>query len=172
MSQLNFTIQEAQKKDAPALINYVKRVADETNFLTFDSSEFNKTIEEEAQIIESHRLAKNQLFILAKLDHQIIGMLNVNANRKKRLAHIGEFGVSVLQAYWNKGVGGSLVDYMIDWAIKSGVIRKLNLTVSADNESAIQLYKNKGFEMEGRISRDIQLDGVFYDTFKMGLLID
>jgi len=172
MSNIEITIQKAKKTDAFALIEYVKKVADETNFLTFDSSEFNKTVEEEERIIEEHNSVKNQIFILAKFDEKIIGILNVGSSRKKRLEHIGEFGLSVLKAYWNKGVGDSLMKYMIDWAKESGIIRKLNLRVSVNNESAIRLYKKNGFQIEGTIIRDIKLNDTFQDTYQMGLLID
>ena len=169
---MEITIQEAKKKDATALIQFVQKVANETNFLTFDSSEFNKTVEEEEQIIEDHLQAKNQIFILAKLDGQIIGILNVQSSKKKRLEHIGHFGVSVLKQYWNKGVGSLLVQSMIDWAKESGIIRKLNLRVSVNNELAIRLYKKHGFTVEGIIKRDLKLNDKFEDTYQMGLLID
>jgi len=172
MGNNEIIIQEAKKADAVALIEYVKKVADETDFLTFDSSEFNKTIEEEERIIETHGIAKNQIFILAKLNDKIIGILNVESNRKKRLEHIGEFGVSVLKEFWNKGVGDCLVKYMINWAKETGVIRKLNLKVSVNNKSAIRLYTKNGFQIEGKISRDIKLNDIFQDTYQMGLLID
>ena len=65
-------IQKAKKDDAIAIIEYVRTVADETDFLTFDSSEFNKTVEEEQQIIEEHNSTKNKLFIIAKLDNNCL----------------------------------------------------------------------------------------------------
>jgi len=172
MNKLEIKIREAEKKDAHKLIQYVKQVADETDFLTFDSGEFNKTIEEEEQIIEQHKLAKNQIFIIALLDKKIIGMLNVNSSKRKRLEHIGEFGMSVLKEYWNQGVGGSLLRYMINWAKKGDVINKINLKVLVENESAIRLYKRNGFILEGTLKRDIKLNNNFHDTYQMGLLID
>lgn len=171
-NNFKISIHVAKKADAPELIIDVKKVADETDFLTFDSSEFNKTIEEEERIIEEHNSAKNQLFIIAKLDDKVIGMLNVHSSKRKRLEHIGEFGISVLKEYWNKGVGNALMTYTINWAKESGVIKKLNLRVLVTNESAISLYKKKGFKIEGTISRDVKINDSFYDTYQMGLLID
>lgn len=172
MNKLEIIIQEAEKKDAAALIQYVRQIADETDFLTFDSSEFNKTIEEEELIIEQHKMAKNRIFIIAFLNNKIIGILNVNSSKKKRLEHIGEFGMSVLKEYWNQGVGGSLLKFMINWAEKSDVIKKLNLKVLVENESAIRLYKKNGFILEGTVRRDIKLNDSFHDTYQMGLLIN
>jgi len=172
LSDNKITIEIAKKEDASALIEYVKKVADVTNFLTFDSSEFNKTIEEEERIIEAHDLAKNQLFIVAKLENKIIGMLNVQSINKRRLEHIGVLGMSVLKEFWKKGAGGSLLNYKVCWAKEGGVIKKLNLKVLLNNESAIRLYMKHGFIIEGRISKDIKLKDGFQETYQMGLLVN
>ena len=172
MNNKEIYIQEAEKKHAAELIEYTKKVGDETDFLTFQGSEFNKTIEEEQAIIEQHKLAKNRIFILAILNNEIIGILNVNSSQKKRLKHVGEFGISVLKAHWSKGVGGLLMKYMIDWAKESGIIRKLNLKVLVANDAAIKLYKKFGFEVEGLIKRDFYIKNKFQDTLIMGLIID
>lgn len=165
-------IQEAEKKHAAALIEYVKKVSDETDYLTFGSNEFKKSIEEEEAIIEHHKLARNRIFILAIMNDEIVGILNVNASPKKRLEHIAEFGLSVLKVHWNKGVGTLLLKYLITWAKENEVIRKVNLKVLTTNESAIKLYKKLGFEVEGLIKRDFYLNKEFQDSLVMGLIID
>ena len=49
-------------------------------------------------------------------------------------------------------------------------LRRVELTVYADNEAAQQLYRKFGFEVEGRM-RDFALrDGVFVDTVSMARL--
>jgi len=46
-------------------------------------------------------------------------------------------------------------------------LRRVELTVYADNEAAHNLYRKFGFEVEGRL-RDYALrDGVFVDTLSM-----
>jgi len=165
-------IRETRKEDASRLIKYVKKVADETNFLTFSAAEFKVTVEQEAQILEKYSAAKNQIYLVAMADEEIIGILNVGSSHKKRLKHIGEFGMSVLKEYWRKGVGKALLKYMLDWAKETGVLRKINLKVSTKNEAAIHLYKSFHFEIEGMIKRDLYVNNEFGDTYQMGLLID
>ena len=50
------------------------------------------------------------------------------------------------------GVGGALVDAVITWARSIGV-RRLLLDVADSNAPAIALYKSKGFEPNGEVSR-------------------
>jgi len=57
----------------------------------------------------------------------------------------------VAPAWRSKGVGGALVDAVIDWARSSNVDRLL-LDVVDDNNPAIALYARKGFEPNGEVS--------------------
>jgi len=165
-------IREADAADAAAMIDYVQTVAGETDFLTFGPGEFKITPEDEEQIIAAHRRYDNQVFLLAEAGGRLVGMLNVSASQKPRLRHIGEFGLTVLREYWGNGIGAALMQAMLDWAGASGVIRKINLTVQAENDTAIRLYERFGFETEGRLRRDLFVNGVYYDAFIMGKLID
>lgn len=168
----NLVIREAIAADASALIEYVNKVAGESNFLTFGVGDFKKTVEEEKIIIEEHSNAENRIFLVAELNGEIAGLLNVNASSKPRMKHIGDFGVTVRKDHWGKGIGSSLIEVMLEWAKSSGVIRKINLNVQANNEAAIALYKKFGFEIEDTIRRDLFIDGKFYDAYAMGILID
>ena len=62
-----------------------------------------------------------------------------------------------------------MLDVLIDWARKSGSVKKINLRVRTDNTRAIQLYERKGFVHEGTISREVVLDDTYFDRHWMGL---
>jgi RimJ/RimL family protein N-acetyltransferase len=81
-------------------------------------------------------------------------------------------GISVRKAYWNLGIGYEMLDFLIKWAKDSGVVRKIDLLVRSDNQNAIRLYEKLGFKQEGLITRNFCIDGKFYDSLYMGLLID
>ncbi|MEL7124190.1 MAG: hypothetical protein AAFO07_32440 [Bacteroidota bacterium] len=58
-------IREASRSDASDMIQFVKQVGDETDFLTFEGSQFNKSEQEEITIIQEHKDRPNQIFLLA-----------------------------------------------------------------------------------------------------------
>ncbi len=165
-------IRRATKADAQSLIDYVKQVATETDFLTIGAGDFKFTVAQEEQFIEEHNSTANQIFLVAELNQKIVGLLNVSASQKPRLMHIGDFGITVLKEHWHKGIATALIQAMLNWAKASGVIRKINLTVQANNEAAIKLYKKFGFEKEGTIKRGSFANGAFFDDYVMGILID
>jgi len=165
-------IREGNGNDASRVIEYIERVAGESDYLTFGEGEFNTSIEEEARFIEACRKNQNSLFLIAEWRGEIIGCLTFSGGNHNRIGHYGEFGVTVLKRYWGQGVGRILIRYLINWARASHIIRKINLKVRTDNIKAINLYKKLGFVMEGNISRFFYHKGKFYDVYVMGLEID
>jgi len=165
-------IRKALEYDANELVNYLDSISKESDYLTFGEGELGRTIEQEEEFIKITNNKNNSLFIVAEMDGKIIGNLNFQAGQRKRIAHTGEFGVSVLKEYWGNGIGKELIKYLIEWSKNSGLIRKINLRVRTDNTIAIKLYKKFGFLEEGIIKRDFLIDNKFYDSLSMGLLID
>lgn len=166
------TIRTAIKEDALNLIYYISKIGGESDFLTFGENEFDMTVEKEEAIIESHIGVENKLFIIAEIENKIVGSLNYSGGSRTRTKHTGEFGVSVGKEYWGLGIGKELIKYMIDWAIESNVVKKINLRVREDNKIAIDLYTKLGFKKEGIITRDFYIDGEYYNSIFMGLELD
>ncbi|AAK79384.1 RimJ/RimL family protein N-acetyltransferase [Clostridium acetobutylicum] len=165
-------VREVLKEDDLGMIEYLKKIAEESNFLTFGKGEVKKSVLEEREFIENAIKNKTSLFIVAESEGKIIGNLNFSTGENSRVRHTGEFGVSVLKEYWGLGVGRKLIMNLIAWSKKNHIVRKINLRVRTDNYRAIKLYESLGFVNEGTIKRDFLIDGEFYDSFSMGLCID
>lgn len=166
----HLVIREAEASDAALLLAYFERVSGETSFLSFGPGEFEMTEAEEAVYLDRCRGAANCLYVLAFVDQTLAGTLSCASSNRKRLIHVAEFGITVSRACWGKGVGDALMDSMLDWAKASGIIKKINLKVRADNAPAIKLYKKKGFEVEGVLKKENFVDGVYHDLLHMGVL--
>lgn len=165
-------IRKATKSDARALVEYLDIIGGESDFLTFSEGEFGRSVEEEEKFIANALKKENALFIIAEINGKIVGNLNFSGGIRQRVAHVGEFGVSVLKEYWGNGIGELLTNYLISWSKDSGIIRKINLRVRTDNKAGICLYKKLGFLEEGILKRDFLINGKFHDSILMGLLIN
>ena len=75
----------------------------------------------------------------------------------------------VQKQYWGSGIGSHLIDVLLEWAMSTQIIKKINCRVRIDNQYAILLYERKGFVIEGTIKNEIFLNGKFYDLYHMGL---
>jgi RimJ/RimL family protein N-acetyltransferase len=165
-------IREARGSDASRILEFLNTISSESDFLTFGQGEFVMSVEQEEDFLNNIAKQNNALFIVAESKSEIIGTASFSGGSRARISHTGELSVSILKEYWGNGIGTELVKHMIDWCKQSGVIRKINLIVRNDNLSAIHIYKKLGFTEEGAITRELQIDGRFYDALFMGYKID
>lgn len=165
-------IREAAQSDAKSIIDYVHRIAGESNNLTFGEGEFKVTVSQEEDMIQKVSKADNKLFLVVIKDEEVIGNLSFMGGNRPRTRHMGDLGMTVLKSYWGQGIGGALLNYLIEWSENNPIIRKINLQVKVDNENAIKLYERFNFKNEGCIERFFLIDGEFFDAYSMGLLID
>ena len=165
-------IRRAEPDDAAAILAYLARAGGETVNLSFGPEGPGFSEEEERAYLTHTAAADNSLAIVVVAEQGIVGALTFDGGRRARLRHTGEVGISVLQAYAGVGLGRALLEYLLAWAERSGVVRKINLKVRADNLSAIRLYERMGWAHEGRTSRDTLIDGQFSDCLLMGREID
>ncbi len=171
-NDLRLIIRNAEENDAERIIEYIQKVSTESNNLSFGEGEFNISVDEEKKLISSVKDTSNCLFILGIIDNRIVSVLNFNGGKRARLLHVGEFGITVLKEFWGLGIGRLMLQFMINWARESKLIRKINLRARIDNYSAIELYKKIGFKEEGILIRDMMVNGEFVDSIIMGLCID
>ncbi|MFB1082613.1 N-acetyltransferase family protein [Jeotgalibacillus sp. JSM ZJ347] len=169
--QQNFMIRRATEEDAEGLIDHVKQILTENaDKMGTSPSEFSVTVEEEKGWIRSHE--ERGVVLVAVMDDQIIGMLNFRLSSMKKFSHQGMFGMSVQEAYANQGIGRKLLEALFEWAKQDGRVEKISLEVFADNERAIHLYKDVGFEEEGRKRKHVKFGPDHYvDELIMGKFI-
>jgi RimJ/RimL family protein N-acetyltransferase len=162
-------IREAEGKDAGFVLDFLKNICAETDFLTFGPGEFLISEVEEYEYLEKCRHSDSCVYLLALVEDKIIGALWFQGGARPRTRHAGELGTAVLQTYWGLGVGSFLIDALLEWCRKSKNICKLNLRVRTDNHRAINLYQQKGFLVEGTLRKDFFVSGIYYDNLWMGL---
>lgn len=167
---MNYIIREADIEDAENVIEYIKIVSDETDFLISDSSERKFTVKKEKEFLQNIQSSILEKIFLFEIENKIVGMCSIEGINKIRIKHRVDLAITVLKNYWGNKIGEKLIDYAIDYC-KSNSIKKIELTVRIDNERALKLYKKFGFEIEGEIKKFIYLDGNYYNCYFMGLLL-
>lgn len=165
-------VRSATKQDAPLILDLSKGVIGEEIYQLTSGSEFKMTIEAEEKWIESHLTNPNHIILVAEMSSKIVGLLDFSNGHRQRIAHTGEFGMSVEKEFRDQGIGSLLLQVLIEWATQNKTIEKIGLNVHSNNERAIALYKNMGFEIEGIRKRDLKYgDGQYVDTTVMGRFV-
>ena len=166
-------IREAEPGDAVELVTFLNRVSLETDFTSLDGDGTLLTGEEMEVFLNKQASWDNQITLLAFLNGKIAGLVNITADQRKRVRHIGDLFIVIGKRYWNNGLGSLLLEEAIEWAQASGILRRLQLTVQTRNQAAVHLYQKHGFVIEGRQERGAYIEeGDFIDVYLMGRLID
>jgi RimJ/RimL family protein N-acetyltransferase len=72
--------------------------------------------------------------------------------------------------FWNKGVGEETARLAVEYGFERLNLRRIDLGVFAEHESAVRCYEKVGFRVEGRMREDLFQDGRYKDRLWMGLL--
>jgi L-phenylalanine/L-methionine N-acetyltransferase len=110
------------------------------------------------------------VLLLAEVDGEVVGNAGLHPEAARRRIHAAHIGMSVSRAWQRKGIGTALLVAVIDLAEKWMAITRLELTVFADNEAAIALYRKHGFEQEGLFRNFALRDGAYVDALTMARL--
>tara|TARA_B110000503_G_C7011170_1_gene355753 strand:+ start:184 stop:726 length:543 start_codon:yes stop_codon:yes gene_type:complete len=81
-----------------------------------------------------------------------------------------EYGILIGdKSEWGKGYAKEASQLIIDYCFNVLNLRKMTLGVTACNESAVKLYKNLGFEIEGIFKNQEFHFGKYQDGLRMSL---
>lgn len=163
-------IREANPDDAEELRNVIKEYVEESDFIPYAKGEFNVTVEEEKQWIQSFINIANGLLLIVIIEGKIVGNLSLNIDNRAMLKHRAEIGIGMLREFRGLGIGNILFDKTIDWAKNHSTLEFLSLETHATNKSGIALYEKFGFKTVGTLSHSIKLSqGKYTDTLIMTL---
>lgn len=162
-------IREANRNDAEQLASVMNNAEASGNML-FDPGERIISLQPFADFLEvTNRKEKSKVFV-AYENKRILGYLIVQNEASRRVSHRAYLVIGVHSDARGKGIGTSLFHHTLIWANEVN-LRRLELTVIADNKPAIALYQKMGFEIEG-IKRDsLIINGHYVDEYYMSKLI-
>lgn len=162
------TIRKPNVEDAKAIINVMTIADTETLFLARNPGEFCTPVEREKQIIENVLADNDSEWFVAEYDNKVIGQCSVGlVRRNARYRHRAACAFVILKDYCNLGIGGKMMEECIKWCRKHGVTQ-LELDVVKNNERALKMYQNFGFEIIGTKEMALKYqDGTYADEYLM-----
>lgn len=171
--EYDLLIREAEVEDATELIALLDQIGHESSFTSLDENGIAMSESEMQRFINKQAQSDNQITLLAYLNEELAGVINITADQRPRVRHVGDVFLGIKKAYWGNGLGSILMEEAIEWAQSSGSIRRLQLTVQKRNTAAVHLYEKMGFIIEGLQERGAYIEGgEFLDVYLMGQLID
>ena len=167
----NITYRAPRPEEAEAIVAFYNAVGGETSYLSFEKDEYPLDVPAQKQAILALEGDPINAMVLAMAGGEIAGIATISSSHKIKSRHNGELGIVVAGKYQGRGIGTELIRRLVDWARGNGVTTKLSLRTRADNVAAVQLYLRLGFTFEGCLKGDTLLNGQYYDTYWMGMML-
>ena len=130
--------------DAATLINHLKQIASETEFLLRYPEECNWTEAQERDILSANNADDMRLMLVCEVDGEIAGMCGLNLNRPIKFRHRADLDIGLQARFWNLGIGTAMLEALIDVARDRGVMQ-LELDYIEGNTRGRALYEKMGF---------------------------
>jgi len=151
-------INNAGPEDAKELLEFLDRVHRQTEFLKRKPEELDLGLEDEKEFIRNMNDSASKFYVVARDDDKIVGCLSFLSSPYQRYNHQGELRMSVDKSHWGKGIGSSLIKFLIDWG-ENNKLKRIELRVDAHNVRAINLYIPKVWFPGGRTVEKTPPDG-------------
>ena len=146
-------LRNGEESDGSAVLENFNLTHAQTDYMLSYPDESTFDAEAESRFLQKKQDSPNEIEIVAFVDGKVAGTAGIDAvGTKYKIRHRAEFGISVAEAYWGLGIGRALTQACIRCAKEVGYTQ-LELTVVAENERAIALYRSAGFTEYGRNPR-------------------
>ena len=160
-------IRQTETNDAEAMLSLNMKLDTESDFMLFEPSERDQSVELQAGFIKRALSQNNIIWLVAEAgDGALQGYCVISGKTQRRVKHVGNLVIGVARQYWSQGVGFSLLSAIIEQSQELGFTR-LELSVRSDNQRAIALYKKVGFVEEGERKSSLNIAGKYFNELYM-----
>ncbi|MFK9090880.1 N-acetyltransferase family protein [Bacillus salipaludis] len=163
-------VREIKVSDAKNLVELVRQVEEESEFMLMEAGERQITTEIQRTRIENMKKSENSTIFVAEEDDKLTGYIFAIGGTARRTKHSVYLVVGILRDYRGQGVGTKLFTRLEEWARDRG-IHRLELTTVTKNKPGVALYKKMGFEIEGTKKDSLFINGEFVDEYYMSKLL-
>ncbi len=162
------TIRKPEVDDAEEIISVISIADEETVFLARNPGEFQSTLENEKNVIREVLNSTDIEWFIAEFEDKVVGQCSVGLVRGyQRYRHRAGVAFVLLEEYCNIGIGGKMMEECLKWCNENNVTQ-VELDVVKNNERALKMYQNFGFEIVGTIPNALRYsDGTCVDEYTM-----
>ncbi|MEM3565752.1 MAG: GNAT family N-acetyltransferase [Candidatus Bathyarchaeia archaeon] len=157
-------------EDLDDLLDFINSLVEEgANILRTEKVSRDEEIEWLSGIFK--RLERGEIFCVAA---EVDGRLVANSEIIKGTGysrHVGFIGIAIKKGFRGIGIGTEMMKVLQEYARKVG-LKVSTLSVFANNQHAINLYKKMGFVETGRIPKRFFKDGAYIDEIIMTKVLE
>ncbi len=154
------TIRPVHEDDAPAVWRIARQQGVIETILALPSDRLQQRIE------TLKGLTRDDHWFVAEVEDEVVGLAGLHVG-SGRLRHSGDVFLFVGHEHQGKGIGARLLEALLDVADNWLMLRRVELTVFAENVRARALYERHGFVIEGLRKMSVISEGELHDEYLM-----
>lgn len=166
-----FIVSVGHRRDAERFLTHMRAIVTETDLLLQSAEDELPDPMSQRAILEQLARIRNCLCLLAHrpglVRQELLGSITLLGGTTRRSQHIAKLGMGIRRFAWRKGIGRRLVQESLAWAASNPTVERVTLQVYASNTAAMNLYESVGFEMDGRLVEEVQLEDRLEDLITM-----
>lgn len=161
-------VRSAEKDDAEKELDFYKKEVTETPYLSRGGDDNFPTKEDFEENYQFYLNDARSCTLVAFYDNKLVGTGHIDyCGNKKRAVHKCDVDLGVLKEFWGLGIGGKIMQTLIDCA-RIGKFEQIELSVASKNERAIKMYELFGFKKVGTMPHAMKYeDGTYADFVNM-----
>ncbi|WAE41446.1 GNAT family N-acetyltransferase [Staphylococcus pasteuri] len=164
-------IREISIKDVDNFIELLTKIYDESEFTFYNPGEYAPTTSEVIKRLEDYITSSSKAIYVAESDEQLVGYAFVGTETYERTRHEAIIYLGVKKLYQQHGVGQALINAIEAWSLNHN-IRRIEATVVSENDSAVNLFKSTGFQIEGELKDKLFINNKYYNEYVMAKILN
>lgn len=163
-------IREISIKDIDPFIKLLTTIYDESDYLIYNPGEYAPSTTDAISNLEHYITSPSNAIFVAENNGELVGFATVTTEDYERARHEAKFSMGVIRHYREKGLGQSLINAVEAWSLNHD-IRRIEVLVVPENETAVSLFKAANYQIEGELRDKLYIDGRYYNKYILAKLL-
>ena len=159
------------RRDADRFLSHMQAIVNETDLLLQSAEDELPDPTTQRAILDQFGRLENCLCLIAHrpglIRQELLGSITLLGGMTRRSRHIAKLGMGVRRYAWRRGIGRALVVQSLKWATQNELVERVTLQVYSSNTAAMSLYESMGFETDGNLRDEVQLEDRLEDLVTM-----
>ncbi|MDW4447638.1 GNAT family N-acetyltransferase [Staphylococcus saprophyticus] len=163
-------IREIGINDIDPFVKLLTTIYDESDYLIYNSGEYAPSNNDAIANLEHYITSPSNAIYVAENNDELVGFAIVTTGNFERTRHEAIFSMGVIRHYREKGLGQSLINSVEAWCLNHH-IRRIEASVVPENETAVDLFKTAGYQIDGELRDKLYIDGKYFNKYVMSKLL-
>lgn len=163
-------IREIGINDIDSFVKLLTTIYDESDYLIYNPGEYAPSNNDAIANLEHYITSPSNAIYVAENNDELVGFAIVTTGNFEHTRHEAIFSMGVIRHYREKGLGQSLINSVEAWCLNHH-IRRIEASVVPENETAVDLFKTAGYQIDGELRDKLYIDGKYFNKYVMSKLL-